>query len=420
MKYIFLLLITCFVFSSQAQHCFENYIYLQPIQLQSNPDSTTIKAHTVAIPWNTKALFDNGKISGDGSDIKVADQNCNPLPFFIQGIEERENNILYVSVPDIDHDGITLQVYYGAIQMQESQIDGESVFDFFDDFEDGIVDFDKWDVIGAYDLLEETNGELRFAGRFGQGGIFQYITPKKAYKEAITMDFAANANNSQLYGIADTADIKRIGLRYSSGIQSNDTLDLIAFMQDTTNGGGNPGLDPYPNIPVARNELNIISMTAFLDESKHVNFTRFENHSTRKLNKDTVNLPQMEFDAMRPLFSSFSSPIKVEYIGIRPAIVEVPVITLEEEVNLTISSTRHFAADFDIQIFPNPVKGHLKLAAGQNVPQRIRMINSLGQVVLNRSFSKVIDLSAYSRGLYFIQLDLENGDRSVDQIMIQD
>jgi len=420
MKYALLLIVSFFVFSLQAQICFEDYTYLQPIQLKSNVDSTTIKAHTVAIPWNTKALVDAGKLAEDGSDIKVADQDCNPLPFFIQGVKVRENNVLYVSVPDLDHDGITIQVYYGAANPQESQIDGESVFDFFDDFEDETVDLEKWEVIGAYDLLEEADGELRFTGRFGQGGIFQYITPKNAYKDAITMDFAANANNAQVYGIADTADIRRIGLRYNSGIQSNDTLDLIAFMQDTINGGSNPGLDPYPDIPVARNEINIISMTTFLDESKHLNFTRFENHSTGQQNIDTVNLPQLEFDAMRPFFSSFSTPIKVEYIGIRPAISEAPEIILNEEVNLTISSTRLMASDFDIRLFPNPVNDRLQIVTGQNLPERIRLVNSLGQVVLNTPFLEMIDVSTYSSGLYFIQLDLENGKRSIDQIMIQE
>jgi hypothetical protein len=419
MKYALLLIVSFSIFSLEAQLCFEDYTYLQPIQLKSNIDSTTIKAHTVAIPWNTKALVDAGKIAGDGSDIKVTDQDCNAIPFFIQGIEERENNILYVSVPDLDQDGITIQVYYGAANPQESQIDGESVFDFFDDFEDGTVDLDKWEVIGAYDLLEEANGELRFTGRFGQGGIFQYITPKNAYKDAITMDFAANANNSQVYGMADTADMKRIGLRYNSGLQSNDTLDLIALMNDTLSGGSNPGLDPYPNIPVTRNELNIISITAFLDESKHLNFTRFENHSTGQQNIDTVNLPQMEFEAMRPFFSSFSTPIKVEYIGIRPAISEVPEIILNEEVNLTISSTRHIASDFDIRLFPNPVQDRLQILTSQNVPERIRVINSLGQVALNTPYLEMIDVSTFSPGLYFIQLDLENGKRTIDQILIQ-
>jgi hypothetical protein len=78
------------------------------------------------------------------------------------------------------------------------------------------------------------------------------------------------------------------------------------------------------------------------------------------------------------------------------------------------------ASDFDIRLFPNPVNDRLQIVTGQNLPERIRLVNSLGQVVLNTPFLEMIDVSTYSSGLYFIQLDLENGKRSIDQIMIQE
>ncbi len=391
---------------SFAQDCFSEFSYYREITLTATASQQQILSHTVAIPFNSKELFDNQKIQADGSDLRIVDSDCNELSFFITGVSERGKNIIYVSVPSIDESGITLGVYYGSTKAVDNRIDGSAVFEFFDDFEDGVVDQDKWESVGAYDLWDESDGQMRFTGRFGDGGIFQYVTPRHGFLEPTTFDFAANANNSQVYGICDTADIKRIGLRYNTGAQDFDTLDIIALMNDTLNGGSNPGIQ-YPYVQVTRNDINIISVTTFTDENQDLNFTRFENHSSNDRNLDTLTVTQIEFSSMRPFFSSFGTPIKVDFVGIRAGINAVPEIQYGVEKNL-ITSSQKIVLDETIQIFPNPAVDNITIEASGRPVNRIEVYNLVGIKMMDLPYKRNIDVSDLQPGHYLIHLHLEN------------
>ena len=123
-KILWILVVTLTGLQLPAQNCFTAFNFYQPLTLTATDSQGSIESSTVAIPFNSKDLFDAGKIAEDGSDLRITDSACNPIPFFIQGIAERTMNVLYVSVPTIDTDGFTLHLYYGSNEPQSSVIDG--------------------------------------------------------------------------------------------------------------------------------------------------------------------------------------------------------------------------------------------------------------------------------------------------------
>lgn len=361
-----------------------------------------IPSATIAVPIDSKTLFLEGKISSDGSDLRVTDSACNPLDFFIQGVSERDSNIIYIAMPDIPASGSTIQLYYGSDDMVSSQMDGEAVFEFFDDFEDGEVDLTKWEVIGDTEVLVEEGGEMKFTGSFGNGGVFKYVTPAIGFDSPMTFDFTANSNSSQHYGIADVSDIERIGLRHLTGDQSNDTLDIIVYLADTLNGGFSPGI-LYPYVIVPRNDLNIISMSAFIDSDQKLNYTRFQNHSSKTYNLDTLTVDVYEFDALRPFFSSFGQAIRMEYVGARATPAALPEIVYGEEMELNTTSLGDFNPEKTIGIFPNPASQYVNLIPHDGIPVQIEVLDSNGKRILAESFAPRLDISSLAKGRYVLR-----------------
>ncbi|MCB0662551.1 MAG: DUF2341 domain-containing protein [Saprospiraceae bacterium] len=412
MRFIYLLLSFVLIFGTiEAQDCFTTFKYYKAITL--TPDAA-IAAHTIAIPFDSKSLVDGGKLLADGSDLRVVDADCNTLPFFIQDLANRDKNILYVAIPDIDPSGLELQVYYGATTNVSSEIDGTSVFLFFDDFEDGVVDMDTWENVGSYANWEESDGKMRYTGMSGSGGIFLYVTPKVAYTSPVTFDFVAPANNNKFYGICDTGDIERVGFRYQSGAQSNDTMDIYAVLRDTINGGFFPG-DFYPFIVVEREVGNIMSIAATISPSKTLIVDRFENHSNGEANYNDLVVANMEFNAIRPFFTSFGASIAVDFVGIRSTPQGFPVITTGQEVQL-ITSTKELSGINSFECFPNPVTNTIRFNYENPGNITLTITNNLGKQVHNQSDLQSLDISQWPAGWYIVKL--KDGEKTISKKIV--
>ncbi len=391
-----------YIHQLSAQNCYEDFNFYRPVTLRAETGQT-IPSGTVAIPFDTKALFDAGKIAGDGSNLRITDVNCQELPFYVQDVPSRNKNVLYVYVPEIDATGIVLQLYYGSDQTQASVINGEAVFLFFDDFEDGEVDWTNWEVVGhEADILEEIDGELHFTGTFGTGGVFKYAAPQMAYTSPVTFDFVTNANNSVIYGVADAEEMKRLALRYSTGATIYDTLDIIAIVNDTLNGGFESGI-PYPNVKVPRNDMNIISISSFLDDENHLNFTGFRNYSTDSFNSDTATVTQTEFTAVRPFFASFSIPNKVAFLGIREDVGGIPTIEYGAEEMLTATDISVEEGYPNITVYPNPTPNQLTIKGITEA--NVIITNNTGKIIKKTVLlNQMIDISGLPVGIYYIKI----------------
>ncbi|MFB6317872.1 DUF2341 domain-containing protein [Saccharicrinis sp. FJH54] len=411
MKTPFLYFLLAMPMALSAQDCFTDYKFKRTVSLTSETDVTTISAHTVAIPWQTKELYDAGKLMADGTDIRVTDASCNELPFFVQGIPDYENNVLYVRVPDITEEGLTLTVYYGKSSETASKIDGPSVFDlFFDDFEDGELGTDRWTTVGQYTKWTEADGKMTYNGAYGNGNMFLYVTTKAYFEGKLTFDFTASASNSKFFGIADTAGLNRFGFRYKSGARSYDTLDIVATLKDTINGGTSDG-KTYPFVKTPRDIPNIVSISAYVDEQNKAQVTHFKNFNTGDENRDTFQVSFLDMYVMRPFFSSFGVDIDMDFVGIRTSPGAYPLIAWNDEEYLA-TSTKNISEENKPLIYPNPGKGILNFTEGIERPTRITIFDISGKLVYSSDFIPVLHVQHLNSGQYVLKADYP--DRQVN------
>lgn len=114
------------------------------------------------------------KVKPDGSDIFILDDLGNPLYYWIEEFDYVNTKaIIFVKIPSLPSlSSKRIYLYYGVENPYTAYRDGESVFDFFDDFS---VDLSKWSIIdGTWEIV---NGELRHLGagapRFIQTSTYQ-------------------------------------------------------------------------------------------------------------------------------------------------------------------------------------------------------------------------------------------------------
>ncbi|HSY75245.1 MAG TPA: T9SS type A sorting domain-containing protein, partial [Bacteroidia bacterium] len=88
--------------------------------------------------------------------------------------------------------------------------------------------------------------------------------------------------------------------------------------------------------------------------------------------------------------------------------------------NVTVSGIPQVDAELNsLEVYPNPTTGMVNMSislAGEKQNVGIRVINTMGQVLWNSKYNNVsgslkkqIDLSAYSKGIYIVQVTTDNG-----------
>ncbi len=83
----------------------------------------------------------------DGDDIRFTDADGRELSYWIEEFDAGSKRaVVWVKVPLIPANGAArLTMWYGN-PGAESASDGDTVFEFFDDFDSGIIDTDKWEM----------------------------------------------------------------------------------------------------------------------------------------------------------------------------------------------------------------------------------------------------------------------------------
>ena len=116
------------------------------------------------------------------------------------------------------------------------------------------------------------------------------------------------------------------------------------------------------------------------------------------------------FDLQNPCncnYSNFTGQWVAFPEAIAGSLMIRPVFGEEAPSNTTAPANETIlSAATVVDLFPNPASGflYLKLREGAEIPDQLRVINSLGQTVLESAFTDRIDLSGIADGVYFLQL----------------
>ncbi|KKM83968.1 hypothetical protein LCGC14_1303960, partial [marine sediment metagenome] len=122
---------------------------------------------------NSNSFWQNVKT--DGSDIRITDSDgITELPYWIESFNNSpttKNYKIWAKVPTIAASSSKdIYMYYGNASAISTS-DGDRVFDFFDDFNDGVIDSSKWPTQSLFSMTEN-GGELTF---YLVSGDFNYI-----------------------------------------------------------------------------------------------------------------------------------------------------------------------------------------------------------------------------------------------------
>jgi len=154
---------------------YEQWSYRRPILVTENSGSD-LSDYAVKIVLNSQNFDSWGKVNPDGSDIRFTDDQGNPLSYWIEKFDSvNQEAIIWVKIPVLQaNQQITIYMYYGNPNAI-SEEDPESVFSFFDDFEDGVIDTNKWNITEGSPSV--SNGILTLTATSGIQSINSYTYP---------------------------------------------------------------------------------------------------------------------------------------------------------------------------------------------------------------------------------------------------
>jgi len=135
----------------------------------SNTSGSNLTDFQVSLSIGTSALIASGKMQSDCDDIRVTDINGNLLAYWIEennpGCNQLTDTKIWIKANSLPTSGATVYLYYGNNSAPSAQ-SGDNTFEFFDDFNDGILDTNKWQALTTGNLdatlyWAETGGNLQ-------------------------------------------------------------------------------------------------------------------------------------------------------------------------------------------------------------------------------------------------------------------
>jgi len=193
----------------------DSWNYRKPITIteQSGNDLTD---YQVKLTIDTATLISEGKMNSDCSDIRFYYVNSSgeyKIPYWIESGCNTTNTIIWVKIPNIPASStVTVYMYYGN-PTATSESNGDTVFDFFDDFNDNDLDTNKWTNTSThgncYTVVE--NGYLKL---YCPASVSDNIIVES--KTSFTNNFKLIYRTYQDCGNNQQCDYFRVGFGYGS------------------------------------------------------------------------------------------------------------------------------------------------------------------------------------------------------------
>ncbi|MEA1909146.1 MAG: DUF2341 domain-containing protein, partial [Euryarchaeota archaeon] len=133
--------------------------YQREIAIQEN-SGETLRDYQVLVALAGSEFPEDAQ--PDGDDIRFTDADGRELSYWVEEFDAGSKRArIWVKVPLIPaNDEAEVTMWYGN-PGAESESDGEAVFEFFDDFDEGVIDNTKWKPSrGGIGNADESGGTL--------------------------------------------------------------------------------------------------------------------------------------------------------------------------------------------------------------------------------------------------------------------
>ena len=177
----------------------DSWQYRQRVDV-ANPSASNLTDFQVSLSIGTSALIAAGKMQTNCADIRLTDNQGKVLPHWIEannpGCNQLTDTKIWVKVPSLPSSGAALFFYYGNASATDIQ-NGNTVFDFFDDFNDSQIDTNKWtfsDDAGAL-TTAETASVMRRGGTVSGNNKWNNLNTSAAFNNYRIVEYQLKVNS---------------------------------------------------------------------------------------------------------------------------------------------------------------------------------------------------------------------------------
>ena len=164
----------------------------------SNPNSYDLNDYQVRVDL-TDVINTYGK-----SKIIIYDDSGNIIPFAYEksngevtpNYSEWDTNYVWVKVPNIPANG-EISIYL-AYALTDHATTGDEVFDFYDDFNNGIVDTNKWETYTVNGSIVEENGHLKLSITTTAGESIARVLSKQSFSLPLIVEMRFKMDGSDM------------------------------------------------------------------------------------------------------------------------------------------------------------------------------------------------------------------------------
>ena len=334
-------------------------------------------------------FYVKGVIQADFADVRFTQADGETLlPYWLEditGTSPDRTATFWVKIPHIPQDGTFLCMYYGNREAADFS-DGETVFDFFDDFSSSALDPKKWKVTltnqpsGAtpsYDGLEINASIVTSAAYALKNGIIEYK--------------AKSTKGAAIIGIIRQGESSNTGRMAYSSQNANSEHSIVVGGDVKANEENSIIPDTYYNYAITANGKNFTFRRYSADKSKLE--AEIEYSDTGALTEGAIGLTTSSQGA-----GVYFSRIFVRQLALSPAAIDTAKTDAEKE---EVPNLAHFEG---LEIAPN---GNMTLEEGKTEGRYISpLIHSpfKARIVIPswtmETGEITVDISAKEYGLY--------------------
>lgn len=170
--------------------------------------------------------------------------------------------------------------------------------------------------------------------------------------------------------------------------------------------------DPFPYPGATCNVMDIDTVAFDFKQLKHLYGVNTQLYTGSMEGVGFISLAcvmSVESGGGLSCYSKQGSSIQFGSISCSSPLFPTPIKT-----SLTTSLNNQMS-DKDIMVFPNPVSSVLLISDNQNQLQNatVKIKNMMGQIILNKTFSKEINISGLSSGVYFLTIEDKNSKKTI-------
>lgn len=326
--------------------CLPAWGYYQPVTI-NNSLAQTLTNYQVKITVNTAALVSAGHMLATGDDIRFTAAGCTNVNYWIESGMNTASTVIWLKVPALAASAATtVDMYYGNPAAPAAS-DGDNVFLFFDDFNDGVFNTTKWETRGTPSQCSESGGILTFTGNSNWEYIRSYTT-WNIPTVVETRESAVSVSAGLVLGYAGT------DMRYT--FREGNT-GLKGTTEDPDVSGGNAWFDTnYPGVPHTQSGYHDYEVQPFMQGS-NIAISSFCDLTTSNCNTNPFVMTSSTGTGYYVGFSSYSGGYTelVDWIKVRQYVSAPPTSTVgPESVNssllVTSLSSNMFCAGSNVTV----------------------------------------------------------------------